>query len=240
MIVVKLEESPFPPGWWGTALDNVGLDDQRPDVGTYGRYEQSSLPALPVDLDGSFSWLSEAPIRCGNVAVERERENKRALRKLEKTCITKGLRLPAAFLKFSATPDLQYRIRSNTDCFLDLADGPVSSPAGEGALIRFLADSQGCVFWYLFVPKGKDDHAVVSSPGLFDPVYESGCFEGETGASEIVFSEESFEAFLCRFWIENELWFSGYEGTQISEVGRRYLEAYRASPRDRLFGQDWT
>ena len=237
---MKSEESPFPPGWWGTSLDDIGLADQRPDVGTYGRYQQSSLPALPLALDGGLSWLSEAPIRSGHIGIERQRENGRALPRLERACAEEGLHLPSAFPEFMSTPSLQSRIRSNTDCYLDLADRPVPAPVGNGALIRFLADSQGCVFWYLFVPKGREDHAVVSSPCFFDLGSESEGMDGETEDPEIVFSEESFEAFLCRFWIENELWFSEYEGTPASELGRRYLEAYRASPPDPLLGQGWT
>jgi hypothetical protein len=48
-----------------------------------------------------------------------------------------------------AAPALQERIRSNTDCYLDLYYEPLRSPLGGGYLVRFLADSQGCIFWYL-------------------------------------------------------------------------------------------
>lgn len=233
---MKLERSPFPPGWWGTSLEKVGLEDQRPHVGTNGRYEQCSLPALPVPLDGKFSWLMEGQIYERHIGVELQEENSQALPKLEKACAANGVLLPASFLKFFATPQLHARIRSNTDCFLDLADGPVPCPVGEGSLIRFLADSQGCVFWYLFVPRGLDDHAVVSSPDFYGPEYELQDIEDEPDPLEIVFSEESFEAFMCRFWIENELWFSGYDGTPISEIGRRYLQAYGKSPPAKLRG----
>ena len=32
-------QSPFPCRWWGSGLEDAGLGDVRPDVGTYGRYE---------------------------------------------------------------------------------------------------------------------------------------------------------------------------------------------------------
>ena len=104
-------------------------------------------------------------------------------------------------------------------------------------MIRFLADSQGCIFWYLYIPSGSVDHAVVSSPGFFGPEAGPEDNEGVADALEFVFAEESFEAFLCRFWIENELWFSEYEGVPMSETGRRYLEAYSASPPDPLLSR---
>ena len=50
---MKLDQSPFPPAWWGMGLENVGLKDQRPDVGTYGCYDFASLPPLPIALQGT-------------------------------------------------------------------------------------------------------------------------------------------------------------------------------------------
>lgn len=236
MTVVKLEQSPFPPGWWGSSLDKVGLKDQRPDVGTYGRYVQSSLPALPVPLDGKFSWLRDAGIHDWNIGDEWQEENRLALPKLEEACAAKDVALPDSFLKFFATPELHAHIRSNTDCFLALADQPVPSPVGEGALIRFLADSQGCIFWYLFIPKGQCDHAVVSSPVFYGPESELENLGDEKDPLQIVFCEESFEAFMCRFWIENEIWYSEYDDVPLGEIERLYLEAYRTAPPDPLRG----
>jgi hypothetical protein len=41
---MDLKQSPFQSAWFGTALENVGLVDQRPYVGTYGQYEYDALP----------------------------------------------------------------------------------------------------------------------------------------------------------------------------------------------------
>ncbi|MCI0663194.1 MAG: hypothetical protein L0220_19175 [Acidobacteria bacterium] len=54
-------ESPFPCHWWGIGLEDAGLDDVRPDVGTYGQYEFKQLPALPFEMRGDFAWLYAAP-----------------------------------------------------------------------------------------------------------------------------------------------------------------------------------
>jgi hypothetical protein len=101
----------------------------------------------------------------------------------------------------------------------------VPSPVGSGYLVRFLADSQGCLFWYLFIDADGTDHAVVCSPGFYGSPEEHWDDEAPD-PNEIVFSEESFEAFLCRFWIENEICFSKYQGTPMPLAGKVYIRRY--------------
>ena len=40
---------------------------------------------------------------------------------------------------------------------------------------------------------------------------------------------------MCRFWLENEIWFCSYENRPLFAEGRQYLECYggRASPEDK-------
>lgn len=133
--------------------------------------------------------------------------------------------MPEAFLKFVRSPDLQERVRSCTDCFLDACPELVPSPLGGGYLVRFLADSQGCVFWYLYFTSDGRDHAVVSSVGFYGSEAER--WEEEADSGDISFSEESFESFICRFWLENEIWFSQYENTALPAFGAQFIEAYR-------------
>ena len=112
----------------------------------------------------------------------------------------------------------------------------MGAPTNEkGRLVRFLSDSQGCLFWYLYLaPDG--DHAVLSSRDFYGaPSEEEGYFSGRwsEGVREarktenLSFAAESFEAFICRFWIENEIWFAGFEKRDISADGQRYVGAYR-------------
>jgi hypothetical protein len=226
-------QSPFPLGWWGTALDNVGLETQRPLVGTYGRYEFANLPQLPVQLDGNFGWLAGAPSYDHSEGSEDALSNSIKITELIDACKAVGVPLPMPFLKFAQSLDLQARIRSNTGCFFDFADRPVRSPGQEGHLVRFLADSQGCIFWYLYMPNSGHEYAVVASPLFFD-TDEGELQDLELDPQAIVFCAESFEAFVCRFWIENELWFSEVDGTPPSNLGQQYFERYRQSPPDPL------
>ena len=226
---MEAEQSPFFLGWWGISLSNVGLGEKRPDVGTYGLYDQSNLPPLPVPLNGNFSWLRDARKHALHIGIERQAENERSLSELVKDCTNRNVALPHSFVEFISTPKLYACVRSNTDCFIDVAARPVRSPAGNGVLIRFLADSQGCIFWYLFIPTDSDDHAVVASPNFYGPEAEHENREISDGPESTVFAERSFEGFICRFWIENELWFSDYEATPINQIGRRYLAAYQTN-----------
>lgn len=222
---MKPSESPFPCLWCGTSLDNVGLGEVRPLQGTYGGYDFSLLPAPPATLNGSFDWLIESEHHVWNIAIEKGEENRKSIEALEASAINQGLGLPTTFVTFFRSPELQKRIRSTTDCFLDLCPQAIPIPGGIGFLIRFLSDSQGCVFWYLYINQDGSDHAVVCSPFFIGTESEK-WDEGETEFDEIVFCAESFEVFLWRTWIENEIWFSEYDGTPLTEPGHAYIDQY--------------
>ena len=207
-------------------MGEVGLQDVRPWVSTYGCYDFAHLPPLPYRLSGSLEWLTEAQPHLRNIGEQRSKENMHAFVQLQSICETRSIRLPAAFTKLFSTPSIQRRIRSNTECFLDLCANVIPSPVGHGYLIRFLADSQGCIFWYVYLTEDGSDHAVVSSPDFYGIEAERRN-DTEPDSSAIVFSAESFESFLCRFWLENEIWFAEYEKTPMPEVGRTYIERYK-------------
>jgi hypothetical protein len=219
-------ESPFPCDWWGIGLEHAGLGDVRPDVGTYGRYEFENLPRLPFELQGDFGWLASVRRQQQHIGQEKAVENQRAFSSLRESAAHLGVQLPASFMKFMQASALQERIRCNTDCFLDLCGEPIRSPIADGWLVRFLADSQGCVFWYVYLTADGSDHAVVSSPGFFGTEAEQ-WQEQPPNPDDIAFCAESFEAFMCRFWLENEIWFAEMEKASMPEALREYIERYR-------------
>lgn len=225
---MRASESPFPCYWWGISLENAGLGDVRPRIGTYGCYAYTLLPPLPFELHGNFDWLSSVPKqKRGGIGNEKHAENARSLVALMEATERLSLPLPEAFMMFMATPSLHQQIRSNTDCFIDLCPSPVPSPVGGGYLVRFLADSQGCIFWYLYLTPNGSDHAVVSSGDFYG--VEAELWEGmeEPDPAEIAFAEESFERFMCRFWLENEIWYANWQKTPLPAAGRAYIEQYR-------------
>jgi hypothetical protein len=109
--------------------------------------------------------------------------------------------------------------------FLDVSTEYVSSPLADGFLVRFLADSQGCIFWYLYQRPDSSDHCVVASQGFYGAPSEQ-WQDYAADPSQVVFVEQSFEAFVCRFWLENEIWFSGYAKSKLIPEGQQYLAQY--------------
>jgi len=225
---MRSTQSPFPCHWWGTGLEIAGLGEARPDIATYGRYEFERLPRLPFELRGDFSWLLGFPVQTHHIGKQKAADNARALSDLRAFAAKSGLDLPQPFTKFMETISLQERVRSNTDCFLDLCPQPIPLPDDGGHVVRFLADSQACVFWYLYLTPDASDHAVVSTPAFYGTVSEQWQDQPPEN-SEIVFSAESFETFMCRFWLENEIWFAAYEKKPLTAAGRAYIESYRGS-----------
>jgi hypothetical protein len=178
-------------------------------------------------MRGDFNWLAAGPERDEHsIGDQKAVENAEALAHLRGDSVRLGVKLPEAFATFMESPALHRRVRSNTDCFLDLCPELVRSPVGGGYLVRFLADSQGCIYWYLYLTPDGSDHAVVSAPGFYGTEAEK--WEDEPpDPAEIVYSAESFEVFICRFWLENEIWFAEWKRTPMPDVGRQYIERYR-------------
>ncbi|MEU8662036.1 hypothetical protein [Actinoplanes philippinensis] len=218
---MKAEEAPFPASWWGTGMASAGVA-ARPDVGTYGKYSFAELPPLPFALSGDFGWLREQEAH-DQWAINDDGGTEQELPLLRSACEAAGLALPDSFVRFMSDPHLQQRVRSSTACYLDLDVGPAPSPTGKGHLVRFLADQQGCLFWYLYLTEDGSGHAVVCTVDL----YEHG---GEPAGDpdEIEFCAESFEAFVCRYWLENEIFFAGDDEDELPAVAADYLSLYRA------------
>jgi hypothetical protein len=232
------ENSPFPCHWWGPGLAVAGLGEQRPDHAAYGRSEFERLPPLPFPTSGDFAWLAAAPAHRHSIRTKYGADIAGSFEFLRTSSDGMGVRLPDAFTKFMQTPSLQDRVRSATDCYIDLCPEPVRSPLGDGWLVHFLADSQGCLFWYLYLTADGSDHAVVTSPDYYStPVEPLGDYESDSDDEEweedepdpaaISFCAESFEAFLARYWLENEILFAQCQKTPMPEAGRRYIEDYR-------------
>ena len=238
---MKPSESPFLCRWESFGLEDAGLADLRPRVGTYSASDFFVLPPLPFELRGDWSWLRAVKPVPSSIVSGNWEANEKALSALKDAVAAIELSLPDSFTQFFSQPDLADRVRSNTACFLDLSLGVASPPTGRGYIIRFLADSQGCLFWYLYLA-ANGDHAVLSSTDYYGSPSEEECFydgaEPEVGplarsSKRISFAAESFEAFMWRFWIENEIWFAGYEKKEMSAAGLQYVEAYRRGQRRR-------
>src|SRR5258706_6874993 len=64
-------------------------------------------------------------------------------------------------------PELQSRVRSCTDCYLDPGERIVETIGSiPGHLIHFLSDSQSCAHWYLHI-LSSGESSVLESPDLY-------------------------------------------------------------------------
>lgn len=183
---------------------------------TYDEFPLEELPPIPIGLDDDCAWLISHGIAYALGALN-QHERDIAPARVEKMALVAHLELPRSFRRFMSSPELQARVRSCTDCYLDPGERIVETIGSiRGHLIHFLSDSQSCAHWYLHIlPSGQT--AVLESPDLY-------CYEIEHSewienpacrleridlrGLDFVFCAPSFPDFLYRFWIENEIWFA--------------------------------
>jgi hypothetical protein len=231
-----MRQFPFPPVWIGGDLGDFRSCDS-----TYCRFDYRLLPRLPTyQFDGTFSWLRRHPSPLEydsrfagawgkdgpsqwKVKAERIRPD---LLKAARDC---GVTIPDTYMTLLFDVDLVSMMRFPTDCYFRLSKTIISNRGPQGGhFVHFLSDSQNCYEWYLFVDP-KDRHCVVAS---FEDLSQSTLPERfwENDRQEIVYCARSFEAFVFRLWIENEIWFRLEDQDQpLTDEMVEYLRASRDS-----------
>lgn len=190
-------QTPFPAAW--LSIEIKGYREQPQLLRTYHSFSFENLPPLPSELfGGDFEWLKKSELQPFD--VEETADLNSQIERLSASAAKLQLRLPNEFTRFMKSPDLPHRIRSCTGCFFELPEEIIESPAGaNGYLIRFLSDSQGCLFWYLYL-NGVGESCVVASYELFGSKADFELFgkeENDAGdESDIFFCAASFEAFM--------------------------------------------
>jgi hypothetical protein len=194
---------------------HVELPGYREFEGTYGDFPISSLPPIPIELDEECQWLiTHGADKVGGLNPYGWDLKPAAALEMAKQA---GIALPRSFTRFMSSPELQGRVRSCTDCYLDPGERIIQTIGSiPGHLIHFLSDSQSCVHWYLHV-LGDGRGAVLYSEDLYgyritDPEYQDypTCSLEEVDLEKQGFAccATSFPEFLFRFWIENEIWYA--------------------------------
>lgn len=137
---------------------------------------------------------------------------------------TKRVTIPREFYKFLGNADLVCRIRTAADGYFQFPNSVLPWPFNEAwSLIHFFSDSQDCFWWYLLV-NDNHDHCVVASTDLY---YDVNRKDG-TNIDNWWFCEESFESFVIRLWIENEIWFKlSFENEPLDVIQQEYVNHYR-------------
>jgi|KBSMisStandDraft_5_1062788.scaffolds.fasta_scaffold513527_1 hypothetical protein len=170
------------------------LGAYRPCRSTYERYPLDSVPPVRDALDG-FQWLGDR----GRPSAA----NVEGLARLEMSLTAVGVALPDDFVEFYSWDGWANELdnASVTGCWTRLGPLPVFSPVEPGAfLVRFMADQQDCVTWYLYLRRGEPAF-VVHAYGLDFGYEEDG---GDFGV--IYRCASTFEEFAYRFWVENRIW----------------------------------
>jgi hypothetical protein len=224
--------TPFKMGWW-----SFDLGQYRPCDGTYCFYPYESIPPI-LALDGTLAWLGPLdPQTDQQMGIHRNAPEARGqLAQIEAEATKLDLTLPEAFVRLMGSPELQDRIPSCTACTFGFGAHIipcVGVEKGQAYLIRFLNDQQDVLIWYLFLtPRG--DQRVVVTPFEFgeaenedpDDVPEK---KRTSIIAQTVVCAPSFEAFVYRFWLENNIWFKLNAGDgegKLTDEERRYLAHY--------------
>ena len=184
----------------------------------------ADLKELPHSIDGTFAWVNDLPTHAEwAIGDERATELPDQLESALASAKENNVSLPTEFVAFIRNPDWHKRLRSATGCYLDVAESLL--PFADGYLLRFLNDQQGCAFWYIFTNAAGSDHCVVSSYEHFDADEMDYEIE-DLKETDFHIWASSFEGFMSRFWIENELMFADCDGTPPPDVDSKFLKLY--------------
>ena len=232
------QDIPLEPRWWSCELKGYR---PRQDDSTYVSERYESLPPLPTSLLGKdFEWLKSQPIppkgledpRLIGPRLEWWRQGYNTWKtvatekigNIKSIAVSNRVTIPREFYDFIGNADLVSRIRTFDDSYFMLPQAMLPWPPNEAwSLIPFLSDSTDTLWWYLLVDD-KHDHCVVAQDRCApDPPRTD-----KTQVDNWWFCEESFESFVLRFWIENEIWFRlSFEETTLDVVQQEYVNHYR-------------
>lgn len=207
---------------------------------TYSLFDYETLPPIQAKLDENFHWLRSEPIKQRSLAEGTYPDDTEPdLTKLAKLVSQIDLELPQAFTTFINSIDLHRRIRSCTDCYLDVADRAVRTVGShKGFLVHFLSDSQGCLHWYIHIDDSSQ-HFVLVSPNAYGFTFEDASEELDGDApyqkdeidlerEDILFCAPTFTEFVYRFWLENEIWFAiAWDKQPLTAIQQAYANHYR-------------
>lgn len=224
-------------GWWFSELPKYRPHPGR--IATYSLFSYADLPPIEEELDDEFGWLLAQPIRVSSFEDEEDEDfdhgSAPVEEKLEAIMAEVPVTLPAAFIHFMRTRELRQRIRSCTDCYWSVADWATPTTGVEdGFLIHYLSDSQGCLHWYLYLdPRGN--HCVVVSAEAYGFSVEDAATDAASRQQAIDLTQEafwfcapSFQEFIYRFWIENEIWYAlAWDKQPLTPRQQAYADHYK-------------
>ncbi|HWY31989.1 MAG TPA: hypothetical protein VNX46_14610 [Candidatus Acidoferrum sp.] len=200
--------------------------------GTYSLVSSDRLPTLPP-IDPTFAWLESVPDRDYGCTLGSNNNKLGSLPTVEAELDRLGFHLPEDFSVFIQNTNIYRRIPSCTACYLDLSDKVTPLPGFPGSyVVRFMNDSQCCFLWYLLFQPSQPVRVLATAcfieRDIFDAMDyladESQPLDYRDVLKESLICAESFGEFICRFGIENMIWFATHNDNSLSSIEQRYLE----------------
>lgn len=213
-------------GWCFSELPNYRPHPDR--FATYSLFSYAELPPIDTDIDDDFAWLSVQSVKkhslSENFYPPAEKPDLSKITELEKNL---KIALPEEFVLFMKSADLHTKVRSCTDCYLELPDFAVNTNGVEdGLLVHFLSDSEYVLHWFLYLNSVGENCILVSGnpygiQGLDSPV------SIDIDNESVWFCAPSFNEFIYRFWLENEIWFTLVDKDRsLTPAEQSYLKHY--------------
>jgi hypothetical protein len=193
----------IPRHWWTIGVPGV-LERRH---ATYWPLPLDAMPPVGRTFNGTLDWLLDTEAHNWSLQRGPDDPAERDANAAGLHAIAPGLSSPPAFRLFIEDPEPRRHIRSATACYLDLAHFAIPVSDG-GVLVHFLSDQQWVLHWLLYLgPDGSEAVVVCGNPLGFD--------DGESEPLRLVnlsdaqdwlaVCSETFEEFLYRLWIENDL-----------------------------------
>jgi hypothetical protein len=182
---------------------------------------------LPVErFDGSFAWLLEQSMSGGGLDYNRDESDSvglDALPSLQAAAHAHGLNLPQTFVRFVSDPEIHRRAPTPCAGYLGFSPDLIEDPSGRGGkMLRFLNDSQGCLFWYLYLSPHGESCVLGSTEWHYaDQVRESQTLDPDN----YFWSGPDFESFIFRFWIEGQISHRSFAGNPLAPELDAYVSA---------------
>jgi hypothetical protein len=168
--------------------------------------------------------------------LDSEDNNLQSLAAIERDLKSLGFRLSEDFLTFIRHANIHGRIPTCTACYLELSEAVAPLPGFPGSYaVRFMNDSQCCVLWYLLF-QASGPVRVLANPyfierDIFDAMEyfadDDTPLDYADAIENACICGESFGEFICRFGIENMIWYATHEQYSLSPIEQAYLDRSR-------------
>ena len=218
---------------------------EHPESATYATWK--SAPPIPsYRLSHDFSWLLELPPNSYSLDGLQWVEEKVSRWKkfvpshldvLVDSANEVNLTIPQAFVTFLKSPNLLTRLPSCTGVFFKIPSRLIElQDSKEDRLLCFAHDYQGCLYWHLYLR--PTDYCIVATGCFFGGIDDFDC--GPDDESEFHLDrptvkhfcivENTFEGFIYRYWIENQIWFALERGDLPTQEQLNYARYYLTQP----------